>query len=55
MDHYEIITDAGHGLFAERLSSIYTDIKGYLEAEQQHRRLCYTKVFLSDISNRKTS
>ena len=54
MDHYEIITDAGHGLFAERLSSIYTDIKGYLEAEQQqHRRLCYTKVFLSDISNQE--
>jgi len=54
MDHYEIITDAGHGLFAERLSSIYTDIKGYLEAEQQQqRKLCYTKVFLSDISNQE--
>ena len=54
MDHYEIITDAGHGLFAQRLDGIYNDIKGYLEAEQQqNRRLCYAKVFLSDISNQE--
>ena len=54
MDHYEIITDAGHGLFAQRLDGIYKDIKGYLEAErQQNRRLCYAKVFLSDISNQE--
>ena len=54
MDHYEIITDAGHGLFAQRLNGIYNDIKGYLEAEQQqNRRLCYAKVFLSDISNQE--
>ena len=54
MDHYEIITDAGHGIFAQRLDGIYNDIKGYLEAEQQqNRRLCYAKVFLSDISNQE--
>ena len=54
MDHYEIITDAGHGLYAQRLDGIYNDIKGYLEAEQQqNRRLCYAKVFLSDISNQE--
>ena len=54
MDHYEIITDAGHGLFVQRLDGIYNDIKGYLEAEQQqNRRLCYAKVFLSDISNQE--
>ena len=54
MDHYEIITDAGHGLFAQRLNGIYNDIKGYLAAEQQqNRRLCYAKVFLSDISNQE--
>ena len=54
MDHYEIITDAGHGIFAQRLNGIYNDIKGYLEAEQQqNRRLCYAKVFLSDISNQE--
>ena len=54
MDHYEIITDAGHGLFAQRLDGIYNDIKGYLAAEQQqNRRLCYAKVFLSDISNQE--
>ena len=54
MDHYEIITDAGHGIFAQRLNGIYNDIKGYLAAEQQqNRRLCYAKVFLSDISNQE--
>jgi len=54
MDHYEILTDCGRGLFAERLENIYKQVKDYLEAErQQQRTLSYTKVFLSDISNQE--
>ena len=54
MDHYEIIADAGHGLFAERLDGMFEKVKSYLEAEQREgRRLSYTKVFLSDISNQE--
>ena len=54
MDSYEILTDRGHGLFAERLDDLYQQTKDYLERErQQHRQLCYTKVFLSDISNQE--
>jgi enamine deaminase RidA (YjgF/YER057c/UK114 family) len=54
MDRYEIITDRGRGLFAERLNDIYEQAKAYLDSErQQQRTLCYTKVFLSDISNQE--
>lgn len=54
MDRYKIITDNGKGLFAERLTSLYDSLKEYLGAEQaENRRLCYTKVLLSDISNQE--
>jgi len=54
MNHYEIFTDAGRGLFAQRLEEICQRVEDYLEAErQQHRTLSYTKVFLSDISNQE--
>ena len=54
MDRYEIIKDRGRGLFAERLNDIYEQAKAYLDSErQQQRTLCYTKVFLSDISNQE--
>ena len=54
MDHYEILTDQGNGLFAERRVDIFAKVKDYLEAEQrQGRQLSYTKVFLSDISNQE--
>ena len=54
MDRYEILTDQGRGLFAERLEDIYSQMKDYLETErQQQRTLSYTKVFLSDISNQE--
>ena len=54
MNHYEILTDAGRGLFAQRLEEIEKRVDDYLEAErQQQRTLSYTKVFLSDISNQE--
>ena len=54
MDQYKIICDNGRGLFGERLKGLYESVKCYLEAEQdQQRRLSYTKVFLSDISNQE--
>ena len=54
MNHYEIFTDAGRGLFAQRLEEICQRVEDYLEAErQQYRTLSYTKVFLSDISNQE--
>ena len=54
MDHYEIITDAGRGLFPDRLSGLYENVRDYLAAEQQQGRpLRYTKVFLSDIANQE--
>jgi len=54
MDKYTIITDAGRGLFAERLTVLYDKVRDYLQAEQaQQRQLSYTKVFLSDISNQE--
>ena len=54
MDHYKILTDPGRGVFTERLKDIYKQVKTYMEAErQQQRTLCYTKVFLSDISNQE--
>ena len=54
MDQYKIISDNGRGLFEERLVGLYESVKSYLEAEQrQQRRLSYTKVFLSDISNQE--
>lgn len=54
MDHYEIIADTAFGLFEERLDALYTKVKNYLETEQaEHRRLCYTKVLLSDIANQE--
>ena len=54
MDKYTILTDAGRGLFAERLVGLYDKVSDYLKSEQgQQRRLCYTKVFLSDISNQE--
>ena len=52
MDQYKIISDNGRGLYEERLVELYDRVKSYLEAEQrENRRLSYTKVFLSDISN----
>ena len=54
MDHYEIITDNGQGLFDERLKNLYHQVKTFLESEQQQdRRLSFTKIFLSDISNQE--
>ena len=54
MDQYKIISDNGRGLFGERLVGLYESVKSYLEAEKrQQRRLSYTKVFLSDISNQE--
>ena len=54
MDHYEILTDEGHGLFPERLEGLYRRVKDYMAAEQQQgRMLIYTKVFLSDIANQE--
>lgn len=54
MDQYKIISDNGRGLYEERLTGLYDSVKSYLEAEQrENRRLCYTKVFLSDISNQE--
>ena len=55
MDNYKIFADSGKGLFAERLSGIYETVSAYLEQERlQNRRLRYTKIFLSDISNQET-
>jgi len=52
MNRYEIISDNGEGLFAQRLTYMYERVKGYLQAEQQeNRRVGYVKVFLSDIAN----
>ncbi len=54
MDQYKIISDNGRGLYEERLVELYDRVKSYLEAEQrENRRLSYTKVFLSDISNQE--
>ena len=54
MDQYKIISDNGRGLYEERLVELYDSVKSYLEAEQrENRRLSYTKVFLSDISNQE--
>ena len=54
MDQYKIISDNGRGLYEERLVELYGSVKSYLEAEQRdNRRLSYTKVFLSDISNQE--
>ena len=54
MDQYKIICDNGRGLYEERLVELYDSAKSYLEAEQrENRRLSYTKVFLSDISNQE--
>ncbi len=54
MDQYKIICDNGRGLYEERLVELYDSVKSYLEAEQrENRRLSYTKVFLSDISNQE--
>ena len=54
MDQYKIISDNGRGLFGERLTGLYDSVKNYLKAEQaENRRLRYTKVFLSDISNQE--
>ena len=54
MDQYKILTDGGKGLFAERLNDMYLQVKDYLDAElRENRKLCYTKVFLSDISNQE--
>lgn len=54
MDKYNIITDRGHGLFAERVEAVYHDARAYLEDEKcRGRQLSYTKVFLSDISNQE--
>ena len=54
MDKYNIITDQGHGLLAERLDSLCQQVENYLDDEQgQGRRLCYTKVFFSDIANQE--
>lgn len=54
MDQYKIICDNGRGLYEERLVELYDSVKSYLEAEQRdNRRLSYTKVFLSDISNQE--
>jgi enamine deaminase RidA (YjgF/YER057c/UK114 family) len=54
MDQYKIISDNGRGLYEERLVELYDSVKSYLEAEQRkNRRLSYTKVFLSDISNQE--
>lgn len=54
MDQYKIISDNGRGLYEERLTGLYDSVKSYLEAEQrENRRLSYTKVFLSDISNQE--
>lgn len=52
MDQYKIITDGGQGLFAERLTGLYEEVKAYLsEEERAGRTLVYTKIFLSDIAN----
>lgn len=54
MAHYEIFTDAGCGLFAERLDNIYNKVKDYLAAERREQRvLGYVKVFLSDMANQE--
>lgn len=54
MDQYKIISDNGRGLYEERLVELYDSVKSYLEAERrENRRLSYTKVFLSDISNQE--
>ena len=54
MNHYKIFTDAGRGLFSERLDDVYHKVKAHLASEQfEHRVLCYAKVFLSDISNQE--
>ncbi len=52
MDRYDIISDNGQGLFAQRLSYIYNKVSDYLLAErQQGRQLAYVKILLSDIAN----
>ena len=54
MDHYEILTDEGAGLFHERLLTLHSQVAAYLEAERREgRHLQYSKVFLSDISNQQ--
>lgn len=52
MDQYKIISDRGQGLFAERLTGLYDEVKAYLSDEERAgRTLVYTKIFLSDIAN----
>lgn len=52
MDKYTIITDNGQGLFNQRLIDLYTNVSDYLKTEQEEgRKLGFTKIFLSDISN----
>ena len=52
MDQYKIMTDCGQGLFPERLSGLYKEVKAYIaDEEQAGRTLRYTKIFLSDIAN----
>ena len=54
MTRYEIFTDAGCGLFAERLDDVHNKVNGYLKAEQHEQRtLEYAKIFLSDIANQE--
>ena len=54
MTHYKIFTDAGCGLFSERLDDICGRVKHYMAAERcEQRVLRYAKVFLSDISNQE--
>ena len=54
MDHYEILTDGGQGLFFERLEELYGRTANYLHDEaEEDRQLRYVKVFLSDIANQE--
>ena len=54
MDHYEIISDTGCGLFSQRVDALYVTVEQYLADEKrQGRQLTFAKVFLSDIANQE--
>lgn len=52
MNNYKIISPAPCGAFGSRLDELGKLLSDYLQTEKlAGRRLCYTKVFLSDIQN----
>ena len=54
MTNYQIISDCGHGLLADRLDELYTRTKVWLDSERHEgRQLIAAKFYLTDIANQE--